>query len=341
MIYTITLNPALDKSIWIREIRSAEENFIYQISRDELEPGGKGICVSKALANLGIESEIIGFLGGSHGKKINALINKKQKISSKFIEIAEETRENIIINEIGTGKQFPLNYPGPCVSQDEYNEMIRLLRKLVDPHVFVIGGSLPQGLNPDNYIEIIEIAKKKKAKVVLDTAGEALIKGIESSPNLIKPNIYELKNAAKHLLNINHIGESEKEIANIARKIHNKYDVETVLVSMGARGIIMVTNHEEYIAIPPEVRPAIAVRNTIGAGDSAVAGFISEWRHTPESLKDSLIYAVAAGTATTLIEGTALCQKKDFLELIPKIKLKDLKMGSSIKYTPKPYELKN
>ena len=144
---------------------------------------------------------------------------------------------------------------------------------------------------------------------MLDTDGDALKVGIDGHPNIIKPNIHELGRLR---------GMELKEMDGIikAAKSIREQGVQIVLISMGAEGTLLVSEKEGYVASPPEVK----VQNTIGAGDSAVAGFIYGLTQGKE-LKEALTFAVAAGTATTLKPGTALCQKDIFLELIPKIKL--------------------
>ena len=148
--------------------------------------------------------------------------------------------------------------------------------------------------------------------VVLDVDGEALRQGIKALPNVIKPNIHELSELAGREL------KDLDDIVSAARSI-NQQGVEIVLVSMGAKGILLVSDGQQYLAVPPKVN----VESTVGAGDSSVAGFIFGLVRG-KNLKQCLIYAVAAGTATTLRQGTALCQKDDFERIVPEVKLVDL-----------------
>lgn len=157
------------------------------------------------------------------------------------------------------------------------------------------------------------MVKGKGAKVILDTDVDALKVGIQGFPDIIKPNIHELNRLVGREL------KERDDIIHAARRIQ-KQGIEIVLVSMGASGILMVGEKEQYLAFPPEVE----VKNTIGAGDSAVAGFVYGLAKS-ESLKEALTNAVAAGTATTLRPGTALCQKDDFLKLISRIKVQTVK----------------
>jgi 6-phosphofructokinase 2 len=156
------------------------------------------------------------------------------------------------------------------------------------------------------------MAKIRGARVILDTDGDALKVGIQAFPYAIKPNIHELSRLVDMEL------EEMDEIMSAARDVREK-GIEMVLVSMGGKGILLVGKKEQYLASPPEV----TVKNTIGAGDSAVGGFVYGLAEG-KSLEEALIYAVAAGTATTLRPGTALCQEDDFLRLVPEIRVHNL-----------------
>jgi 6-phosphofructokinase 2 len=305
MIYTITLNPALDRTLWIEKIKPDDSN---RIEKEERFAGGKGIDVSRVLTTLGVTNKALGFVGGFDGEELEGrLIN--EGISCDFIRISGETRTNIVVNDMNTGNQTIFSARGPEIKPYELMQMIHKVEKLENPEIVIISGSLPPGIHPEIYRKIIEIVKNKGAKIVLDTDGDALKTSIQSAPDIIKPNVHELS----RLSGINLKGMDE--IINTARSTC-KQGIGIILVSMGARGILLISEKEQYLASPPKVD----VVNTIGAGDSAVAGFVYG-TVTGKSLDESLIFAVAAGTGTTLRPGSALCRKDDFLELIPLVKL--------------------
>jgi 1-phosphofructokinase family hexose kinase len=353
MIHTLTLNPSLDTLIWIEEIkRSYKKSFDelkqYSLFDETTTPGGKGICVSRALANLGIKNTALGYIGGSNGKELaeklsvtNKIDNKKfdnQKIIQEFTEIKGETRENLIVNNISLGIQSIYKKRGPRISLNEFNEIKEKLNRSEKLDIVVVGGSLPRGLSIKMYLEILDILKSKDVRIVLDASGPALINGIDVKPDIIKPNIEEIQNLAKKFhVKINDWNNDE-EIFNFARKI-NEYGIKIVLVSLGPRGIILVSDNEEYHAIPPKKDLKLSVRNTVGAGDSAVAGFISEWQKKPKNLIDSLIYAVAAGTASTYRDDINLCQYEDFIELVPQICLMDPHSNVKLDYNAKSFNV--
>ncbi len=303
MIYTITLNPAMDRTLWIEKIRSDDSN---RIKKEERYAGGKGIDVSRVLTSLEVVNKALGFVGGFAGEELEGrLLN--EGIACDFVRISGETRTNIIVNETSTGNQTVFNARGPEIKPYEVMQMIHKVEKVEDPKIVAISGSLPPGVNPEIYRKIIEIFKSRGAMVILDTDGDALKVGINGLPDVIKPNLHELSRLVGRKLH------KKDEIISAANDLRNQ-GIGIVLVSMGADGILLLGDKEQYLASPPKVK----VENTIGAGDSAIAGFVyglSEGK----TLKEALAYAVAAGTATTLKPGTALCHKEDFLKLLPQI----------------------
>ncbi|MDA8422635.1 MAG: 1-phosphofructokinase [Nitrospiraceae bacterium] len=308
MIYTITLNPALDRTLWVERIRADDSN---RIKKEERYAGGKGIDVSRVLTMLGVGSTALGFVGGFTGAELEGrLLN--EGISCDFIRISGETRTNIIMNDMSTGGQSVFGASGPVIEPYELMQMIHKVEGLEHPGMVIISGSIPPGVHPKIYRKIIEIAKNRNAKVILDADGEALVEGTQAFPDIIKPNIHELSRLVGAEL------KEQDDIIDAARSVQKK-GIGLLLVSMGAKGILLIGEKESYHAAHPEV----IVKNTIGAGDSAVAGFIYALTES-KSLKEALAYAVAAGTATTLMPGTALCCKDDFLRLLPAVHVREL-----------------
>jgi 1-phosphofructokinase len=305
MIYTITLNPALDRNIWIEKIKLDDSNRIH---KEERYAAGKGIDVSRVLTVLGVRNKALGFVGGFDGDEMEGkLIN--EGISCEFTKISGETRTNIVIYDMDKSSQTIYSAPGPEIMPFELIKIIRLIEKLENPEIIIISGSLPPGVHPEIYVKIMEIARSRGSKIILDADGEALKMGVEIFPDLIKPNIHELSRLVGRELN------SINEIISSAQSICES-GTGTVLVSMGARGILLVSKKGNYLAVPPKVK----VINTIGAGDSSIAGFVYGTA-TGKSLHESLTYAVAAGTASTLQPGPALCTKDDFMKLVPQVRL--------------------
>jgi len=308
MIYTITLNPAMDRTLWIEKIRTDDSN---RIKREQRYAGGKGIDVSRVLTTLGVVNKALGFVGGFAGEELEGrLLN--EGIACDFVRISGETRTNIVVNETSTGNQTVFNARGPEIKPYELMQMIHKVEKVENPEIIAISGSLPPGVNPEIYRKIIEIFRSRGAMVVLDTDGDALKTGINGLPDVIKPNIHELGRLTGRKL------QKKEEIISAADDLRNQ-GIGTVLVSMGAEGILLIGEKGRTLASPPKVK----VENTIGAGDSAVAGFIYGLSRGG-TLNEALTYAVAAGTATTLKPGTALCHKEDFLNLVPQITIQQI-----------------
>lgn len=306
MIYTITLNPALDRTIWLEDLKIDDTN---RIIKEEKYAGGKGIDVSRVLSNFGVPNVALGFVGGFAGLEIEGLLIN-EGVNFDFIKISEETRTNLVINTNTYDKQIIISAKGPSIPPFELTKLIEKINNLDNPSYVVISGSLPEGLKPAVYAKIIDTVKNLGAKVVLDTDGEALAFNINHKPDIIKPNRHELSRVVnRELKTLDDIIISAKEI--------NRKGIKTILVSMGKDGILYVSENVIMHAIPPEVK----VVNTIGAGDSSVAGFLYG-RYIGVSEEESLKYAVSAGTATTLKPGTALATLEDTINIKENVKLR-------------------
>jgi 6-phosphofructokinase 2 len=305
VIYTITLNPSLDRTLWVDKIVPDDSNRIKQERR---YAGGKGIDVSKVLTSLGVNNKALGFVGGFAGEELEGLL-LNQGIDCDFVRTSNETRTNIIINDQSTTNQTVFSARGPEIKPYELMRLIHKIEKLDRPDIVIISGSLPPGVHPEICRKIIEIVKKQGAKVILDADGEILKVSILSCPDVIKPNIHELSRLVGAEL------RGTEEIIGAARRVRD-LGVAVVLVSMGAAGILLVGEKESWLASPPKVE----VKNTIGAGDSAIARFVYGLVEG-KSPEEALTWAVAAGTATTLRVGTALGRKDDIENLLPRVEL--------------------
>jgi len=242
MIYSITLNPALDRTLWVETIRPDDSN---RIEKEERYAGGKGIDVSKVLTALGVRNKALGFVGGFVGEELEGrLLN--EGIACDFVRISGETRTNVIVNDMTTGKQALFSGRGPEIQPYELIQIIHKVEELKAPEVVVVSGSLPPGVHPEIYRRIIEISKSKGAWVILDTDGDALKVGLQTHPDAIKPNIHELSRLVGQELS------AMDEIMGAAQEVQRQ-GVDVVLVSMGAKGILLVGEKERYLAVPPKV----------------------------------------------------------------------------------------
>lgn len=304
MIYTITLNPALDHFLDVDELKVDDAN---RVKRECFYAGGKGIDVSRAIRQLGGDSMALGFIGGHTGQVMVELL-KAEGVTCYFTPIARETRRNVIVTTHRCRTQTMLNSRGPVVSKDEWAAFLTHLNllDLQDAYV-VVSGSLPGGVPADAYGQIVETVQTRGARAVLDADGPCLKAGLRAKPFAIKPNVNELRRLTRKALT------SEADILRAAEQVHQA-GVEVVMVSRGAKGVVLVSHQERYRATPP----AVTVRSTVGAGDSTVAGFV--FTHAAgKGLEECVRVATAAGTAATLAPGNQLCRVEDVRRLISKI----------------------
>jgi 6-phosphofructokinase 2 len=309
MIYTLTLNPALDRTIHVDGLTCDVANRIIEEHRF---PGGKGIDVSKVLTALGTPNTALGFAGGFRGDELEALL-LGDGVACDFIRITGETRSNIIVREHDTGCQMMLNSKGPEVEPSAIMNLLRKLRGCSDMTILTIGGSLPPNVKPAIYRACIGIGRDHGARVVLDADGDALRGGIRGRPYAIKPNVHELGElVGRELEGVDQVLE--------ASLVPLGAGVEVVLASMGPDGVVLSSRDGAWHAVPP----AVDAINTIGAGDSAVAGFVHgiSLGLPPE---EAVRWAVASGTATTMREGTALARRDEIEGLLPQVRIDRLR----------------
>lgn len=287
MIITVTMNPAIDKTVEIDQLLPGGLNRIRKV---EYDAGGKGINVSKTIRELGGTSIATGFLGGNAGKTIQSVLDEKE-IGNDFIQVDGETRTNTKVFE-KNGAVTELNEPGPVISEDQIHALLQKLEGYADDHtLFVLAGSIPAGVDRNIYAEITRLVHKKGAKVLLDADGELFRNSLEAVPDIIKPNRVELEEYAGF-----DYRASLEELLDLARKIRQK-GIGTVAVSMGKSGAMLVK--DDY-----EVRcPALSVKahSTVGAGDAMVAALAYSWdQGLDDDALTRLCIAASAGAVTTI-----------------------------------------
>lgn len=287
MIITVTMNPAIDKTI---DIDTLERGGLNRITHVELDAGGKGINVSKTIHALGGSSIVTGFIAGNSGRVIQNVIDELG-IKSDFIEVPGETRTNTKVFE-KTGELTELNEPGPTLREEDINALLKKLETYANEDtLFVLAGSIPRGVDTDIYFKIIEIVHKKGAKVLLDADGASFTKALAANPDMIKPNRVELEQYA----NMDYIA-SEQELLETARGLM-KQGIEEVIVSMGKSGAIFLKKDYQARCAGLNVK----AHSTVGAGDAMVAGLAYAWDNKLNA-EDTirLCMAVSAGAVTTI-----------------------------------------
>lgn len=287
MIVTVTMNPAIDKTV---DVEALERGGLNRISHVELDAGGKGINVSKTIYALGGKSIAAGFIAGNTGKIIQNVMNE-WNIENDFIEVSGETRTNTKVFE-KSGALTELNEPGPGVEEKDVKALMEKLDSYAgEETLFVLAGSIPRGVKKDIYAKIIHQVHKKGAKVLLDADGELFIHALEAGPDIIKPNKVELE----QYMGMNHTA-SEQEIIRIAEQLLKK-GIGTVAVSLGKDGAVFL--REDYKVRCPGLK--VKAHSTVGAGDAMVAALSYSWDKamTPEETV-KMCMAVSAGAVTTI-----------------------------------------
>ena len=306
-IFTFTVNPVVDKYTTIPGLVPHKK---IGCTVPVFYSGGGGINVSRAINNLGGKSVAIHFSGGRTGIQLQELLSNEE-IEHYPINLKGTTRENLSVFDTATDLHYRFGLPGPIVNENEWQKGLNIIeRSLSENDYLVASGKLTSGIPDDYYMMVGEIAKRKKAKFVLDTKGEALQHAIKTDLFLFKPNLSELASLyGKEML-------SNKMLEESAKDFMANHNCEIMVVSLGRRGALLVTSDIlEYVRAP-----IVHEKNTIGAGDSMLAGMLMKAQAGYTS-KTMIQYGVASGAAATLKRGTQLCQKEDVEKIYHWVKL--------------------
>jgi 1-phosphofructokinase len=257
-VVTVTLNPAIDRTITIPQFRAGRVN---RAGPERSGAAGKGINVASVLADYSVDVIATGFLGRSNPVMFEQLFERK-KIGDQMVRINGETRTSIKILDPELHQTTDINFPGPEPTPEDREMLEQKLEQLVAP-VYVLSGSLPPGTDPAIYSHFTLSLKARGRSVVVDASGEALKRAVAANPSVIKPNIHELETLVGKSL------PDEGAIIDAARELV-KGGIETVVVSMGEKGAVFVDLDEVIIARPPDLE----IGSTVGAGDAMVAGIV-------------------------------------------------------------------
>jgi 1-phosphofructokinase len=309
MIVTVTLNPAIDRSLTVPRFEVGKTN------RGEVrrtDAGGKGINVAKAVKQFGADVCALGFVAGSNGHFITQAL-AASSIPTDLINVPGETRVNLKIHDPVYGTETELNEPGFEVLPEHLEAMKQKIRDYGPrSDVMVFSGSLPPGAPPATFAELITIASASGAKCMLDTAGPALRYGLEAKPLLLKPNRAEVEGLLQKRLG------TRSELAKAACELL-RMGTEEAVISMGADGAVAATKHELLSARPP----AVASRSSVGAGDAMVAALAyGEVKHL--SFRDSFCLAIAASAAAVTMEGSKVAELALVQSLLPQVQIEEV-----------------
>ncbi len=312
MIYTVTLNPALDRELTVSEI-----NFdtVLRASSAQMHAGGKGFNVSRALAMLDTKSVALGFVGGLTGQRISNQLADLD-ITTDFVRIEGETRTNVSIVSESEAHHIKVNEAGPMISPKEQKALLDQITEYAKSEEWwVLSGSLPPGIEPSFYAQIIRIVQAAGSYAVVDTSGPALKYACEAGPFLVKPNAVEAGAMLDQPV------DSLAEVQAAAQAIQ-AFGVGNVLISRGADGAFLQSGSQSWQASPPDIQE----RNPIGAGDASVAGLVYGLSHQldwPEALR----WSMACGAAAASLAGTAMGSLALVSELSDQVKVNPINLG--------------
>lgn len=304
MIYTVTVNPSIDYIVQLANLNLGEVN---RMDYDNMLPGGKGINVSRILQELGHDSIAWGFLGGFTGDFVKSSL-EEVGLKTDFTPIEKNTRINV---KIKAEKETEINGRGPKLTDEELASFKKQFDKLTADDTVVFAGSLLPGLDDNFYFDLIKIIREKGAQFVIDTTGDSLLKTLPEHPLVVKPNNHEL--AEMFHVKFNGIDD----IVKYAKKLLDM-GAQHVLISMAGDGGLMVTKDKVYRSLAPKG----TVINSVGAGDSMLAGFTGTYAQTKDPV-EAFRYGLASGSATAFSEDLATKAKID--EILPQIKITEYK----------------
>lgn len=314
MIYTITFNPSLDYVVSVNDFKTEQVN---RMTSEFIFPGGKGINVSMVLSELGVENTALGFVAGFTGAELERQLKEKGAIAD-FVTVKDgNTRINVKLRSTNTkceneseAEEIPfssdveteINGQGPVVSEEELQSLLTKLSELNADDVVVISGSVSKGVSQSVYADIVKLCNEKDIKVVVDASSSLLWNTLEYAPFLIKPNKDELEDIFYRDI------YSKDDVTFYAKELQNR-GAKNVLVSMGAEGAVLVAQDGKVYEMDA---PQGEVLNSVGAGDSMVAGFLAGYLQSND-FEQALKLGICAGSATAFSYGLATKSEIDKL----------------------------
>ena len=299
MIYTVTFNPSLDYYVQVNNIKSGMVN---RTTSERLAVGGKGLNVSLALKELGEDTLALGFIAGFTGDAIDEKV-RRLGLPHDFIKVGGQSRINV---KIKSNTETDINGSGAQISLNDINKLIRKLKTLLTQGDWlIVSGSVPAGLDENTYADLLKKLKSiKDINVVVDACGKLLTQTLKYKPFLIKPNIYEMC----EIFGLSSIPDLEGIYA-CARKLQED-GARNVIVSMGSSGAVMVTETKQSMYVRAERGELV---NSVGAGDSMIAGFIHEYIKSGNYFS-ALNFATAAGSACAFTKNLATREQIEYIE---------------------------
>lgn len=297
MIYTITFNPSIDYMVSVDHFKLGTVN---RTSQEYLLPGGKGINVSIVLHNLGIDSTVLGFIAGFTGKEIENRVTNDFGVQCDFIDV--ENGYSRINFKMKSDEESEVNGNGPMINKEHIDKLYNKLSCLQAGDILILSGSIPKCLSDDIYSEIMEKLTDKNIEIVVDATGDLLMKVLKHKPFVIKPNNHELA----EMFHVKLFGT--QDIIKYAKKLQ-EMGAKNVLISMAGDGALFICeNGKVYFSNAPKGQ----VKNSVGAGDSMVAGFVAGYEKTKDYVQ-AFRMGVATGSASAFSENLATASEVEKL----------------------------
>ncbi|MCH8995381.1 MAG: 1-phosphofructokinase [Chloroflexi bacterium] len=313
MIITVTLNPAVDQNLELERLIPGDTNRVLD---SRIDPGGKGINVSRVLRELGRESLAAGLAPGSLGRFIEHSL-LEQGILCDFVHTRGQTRTNLTVVDESAHETTVLSYRGPEVDPRHLQTLESRLRRFISAGDWlVVAGSIPPPIEPEVYARLIQLGRQLGAHTVLDADAEALAAGLSGQPDLVKSNHHE----AERLLSTSL--KDDTKLLEAAEAMRNA-GAATAIITAGSRGAVAVGEEGAWWSWPPQTE----VVSAVGAGDALLAGLLMKLEEGA-GMEEALRWGTAAGAAACLTQGTQLCRRDDFTQLLPDVRVEQIRRGS-------------
>ncbi len=304
MIFTLTPNPSIDRSLTIPQIRF---NSVLRSQKMRLDWGGKGFNVSRSLQQFGVDSMAIAWVGGGSGKMLADGL-QSLGIQTDFVWVDNDTRTNTRIDEAEGDWHIKVNEPGPAITRGDIEQLYQKVEGYAKKDdIWVLSGSLPPDVPSEFYADLIRLFKSRGARVYLDTSGAPLRYGCQAEPYLVKPNANEAGSIVGFEV-------ADQEDAKRAALPFLRMGIDYLALTMGSMGLLYATQKEMIHAKPPKIK----VKNESGAGDSLLAALIYGQTRGWEPVEIAR-WAVATGAAAAETEGVSEFDVRRTKEILPEV----------------------
>ena len=300
MIYTLTLNPSIDYVVNVNNLTLGKINRTLE---DIKFPGGNGINVSRILSNQHVSNVALGFIGGFTGEFVEKSL-KDLNIHTDFIKVSGDTRINV---KVKSNTETEINGAGPKITDSELQSLFNKLSELKTNDILVLAGNIQNTLPSTLYSKIQNLVSKNGVKVVVDTSGNALLEAVKNKPFLIKPNNHEIEEIFNVKIN------NTDELIIYGKKL-NEMGAENVIISLAGDGALLICSQGVFFGNAPKGE----VKNSVGAGDSLVGGFLAEYSKSSDLLK-AFKNGIASGSASAF--SLDLCEEEFVKKLLPIINI--------------------